>query len=337
VRTRVGLANNGDWARFEQQLIEKIQQIEMVGALLTEIKPEGGPEFFAPTPADSLYVRLEPEMERNPEKNNLFPLVPLKKEDCLSNLPNDLHLLGVTEEVQGKPIGDVKFWNWKTFEQWLIEAKAQKVTTEQLGIGGLIPDRRTHVKIDYERKSNIEGGLFQTRGLEFTTNDRKRLVLTFQVDYRVDLAKKLEPGWFPLGGERRIVRWEKRDFEFPKCPPGVVSRIKETECCRLILLTPAYFENGFLPKSGFPDADIKAVAVDRPIVVSGWDFEKRKPKPTRRLAPAGTVYFLKLTGNVEEWINNYWLNNVGDSQQSKRDGFGLAALGNWDGKIENEV
>lgn len=335
VRTRIGLVNNGNWQLFDTDLIEKVKRIEMSGALLVEIKPGGDPDFLAPAPADALYVRLDQEDEKNSEKNNLFPLVVLNGEGALSNLPDNLHLLGLKEDVRGKPISDVRFWKWAIFEQWLIEAKAKKTTNNKLGISGLIPDQRTHVKIDYERKSNIDGGLFQTRGLEFTTKNQKRLALAIQVDYKQDLPNKLEAGWFPLGGERRVVRWQSRDFAFPKCPKEIAEGIKKSGCCRLILLTPAYFENGFLPNNGFPNAEIKAVAVNRPQVVSGWDFENRKPKPTRRLTPAGSVYFLRIDGDIEKWIDATWFSNVGDCEQSVRDGFGLAALGNWDGNTEN--
>ena len=335
VRTRIGLENGGDWSGFSKELINEIIQIEMFGALLAEIKDDESLEFFAPTPADSLYVKLDEEDGKDEKKKNLFPLVPLKKEYS-SNLPNGLHLLGVKEEVKGKPNSEVRFWNWKRFEEWLIEAKADKVTNEKLGIGSLVSDQRTHVKIDYERKSNIDGGLFQTRGLEFTTKDRKRLVLALQLSDSQDLNE----GLFPLGGERRIVRWSKKtgdNFQFPKCPQAVIDGIQASGHCRLILLTPAYFENGFLPDENKLGAKVKAVAVNRSQVISGWDFAKRKPKPTRRLTPAGTVYFLEINGDVDEFINKSWFKNIGDCDQTKLDGFGLAVLGNWDGNTDHKI
>lgn len=343
VRTRVGLVNGGDWSGFSDELIEQIQQIEMRGAILTEIKDDETLGFFSPAPADALYVKPE-----NDGDNNLFPLMPLEK-GYISNLQDGLHLLGIREEVKGKPVSEVKFWNWERFAEWLIEAETDKVTNEHLGIGGLVSDQRTHVKIDYERKSNIEGGLFQTRGLEFTSKgDRKRLALTLEIEYKNEFAKKLKKGLFPLGGERRIVRWENKegfDFEtrFAELKEKVKSRIEQSKdkChCRLILLTPGYFENGFLPTN--LNVEVKAVAVNRSQVISGWDFkgkfdeQKNKfvpcPKPTRRLTPAGAVYFLKITGDIEKFVEDVWFKNVGDCGQLRRDGFGLAVLGNWDGK-----
>ena len=98
VRTRIGLSkNNNNWQKFDDALINEILKIEMFGALLAEIKDGGKLEFFAPTPADSLYVKLNEDDEKNSTKNNLFPLLPLKK-GYSSNLPNDLHLLGIKED-----------------------------------------------------------------------------------------------------------------------------------------------------------------------------------------------------------------------------------------------
>jgi len=71
--------------------------------------------------------------------------------------------------------------------------------------------------------------------------------------------------------------------------------------------------------------------------VSGWDFENNRPKPTRRLAPAGTVLFFKLDGDdtaVGRWIDATWMHCVSDEEQDRRDGFGLAVLGVWDGKLQ---
>jgi CRISPR-associated protein Cmr3 len=71
--------------------------------------------------------------------------------------------------------------------------------------------------------------------------------------------------------------------------------------------------------------------------VSGWDFEINKPKPTRRLTPAGTTLFLKLDGDedaIRRWIEATWMCCVSDEEQDRRDGFGLAVLGVWDGKLQ---
>jgi CRISPR-associated protein Cmr3 len=82
--------------------------------------------------------------------------------------------------------------------------------------------------------------------------------------------------------------------------------------------------------------EIKAVAVNRYQVISGWDFKLGRPKGTRRVSPAGTVLYLKLDGSEEairNWIEAVWFSCVSDDEQDRKDGFGLAALGVWDGEL----
>ncbi len=85
--------------------------------------------------------------------------------------------------------------------------------------------------------------------------------------------------------------------------------------------------------------DIRAIAVQRPQVVSGWDLYRKKPKPSRRLAPAGTVLFLSLQGDddaVSQWIGGTWMQCISDDEQDRRDGFGLAVLGTWSEQSDSD-
>ena len=84
---------------------------------------------------------------------------------------------------------------------------------------------------------------------------------------------------------------------------------------------------------------LEAIAIQRPQVVSGWNLEHPAgPKPTRRLAPVGTVLFLSLAGKddkaIESWVKGIWMQCVSDNEQDRNDGFGLAVLGSWSGRQE---
>lgn len=124
-------------------------------------------------------------------------------------------------------------------------------------------------------------------------------------------------------------------------PDAVRETIVSTGRARLVLLTPALFEKGVLPGwnggawplGGSVKATVRAACVGRPAIVSGWDLAKGRPKPTKRLAPAGSVYFLELQGakdDLRQWCDEAWLHCVSDAAQDRRDGFGLAALGVWE-------
>jgi CRISPR-associated protein Cmr3 len=346
-RTRSGLEKvKGDLSMFDKELSDEVLQIEVSGALLVEVQTDSV-RLLLSAPADCLVVKAEEEGEKN-----RYPLVPLENDNpnFCSNLDGDLHLLGTTQIVKGKAQSEPRFWYWDEFRQWLKKAdEPDVVDIQRLGHQGPTKEQRTHVRIldeesGYRKKANSDGGLFQTRGLEFTqANEKnplssaKRLGLMIEVDRR-NFGDNISNGLAPLGGERRIVSWLKGKATFPACPDEIKNRIVTEKACRLILLTPAILEQGFKPTwlktARGLNVVVEAIAVNRTQVISGWDFIKRKPKPTRRMCPAGTVFFLKLSdGDIGKWINEIWFHCVSDELQDRKDGFGLAALGTWNGKF----
>lgn len=357
VRTRSGLVDGV----FDVSQIDSIKEIEVRGALLAELDDEGEIcVFYLPSPADSLLLQ-DDEQKRN-KAARLYPLLPLNIEKLsgnankaqLSNLPEQVVFpVGLNRtKIKGKPYGDLKFWCWEVLENWLTPRIGSKpfidiTNLENYGISSLQKDSRTHVAIN-ENLTSEDGALFQTRGLEFNhgkgdLSKAKKLSLVVFLDETN--SKKLEDkgNLAPLGGERRLVSWRKSNHtKMPLvCPPEIVNGIGGY--CRLLLLTPAFFEGGFLPKPN-GDFEVKAIACNRYQTVSGWDFVLNEPKPSRRLVPAGSVFFLKLNGDDVQrraWINKTWFSCISEvdsesGQDFAKDGFGLCVLGTWDGiALEN--
>ncbi len=186
-------------------------------------------------------------------------------------------------------------------------------------------------------------------GLEFTSPGRdnktrlsgaRRLALAVVVDRRE--TSGIVAGLASLGGERRMVSWRSRsDNDLPNCPPDLLAAIVKQKACRVVLLTPACFEQGYRPgwlvepRDGVQPS-LQAIAIQRPQIVSGWRLEHPAgPKPTRRLAPSGTVLFLSLTGDnqaIEQWVKGIWMQCISDKVEDRNDGFGLAVLGSWSGQ-----
>lgn len=181
-------------------------------------------------------------------------------------------------------------------------------------------------------------------------------------------------GYATLGGERRIVSWHRarendaiKNLIIP--PKDIIEGIKKSQRCRLILLTPAYFRDGYYPewilqKRADIDVQPKLVALlnQPPQVVSGWSMERDtegrgKRKQTLRLTPAGSVFYLTLEGSkaaIGDWVQKIWLSDISDytpaelsernthaqsatesepDSQYSLDGFGLAILGLWNGPL----
>jgi CRISPR-associated protein Cmr3 len=114
----------------------------------------------------------------------------------------------------------------------------------------------------------------------------------------------------------------------------------------MMLATPALFGGGWKPgwlddnlEGTPPGAGVKlrlaGVSMDRWRAVSGFGLEDGTlgPKPVRRMAPAGSVYFFEyISGDRTTLAAGGWLTPVSDlaaDGQDRRDGFGLALWGVW--------
>ena len=339
VRTRAGLDANG---KFDASQISVVKNIEVKGSLLAEIHLNFNTitDFYLPSPADALLLQTE-KQRLDKTHAQIYKLLPLDIADSLNNLKGLLPVGLNRTDKKDKPYNDLAFWNWQQLLRWLKDSyDSPSIELKEYGIGNLKKDSRTHVAINLDMASN-DGDLFSTRGLEFNygngdlSNTKKLALVVFVDDAN---SKKLEGkgNLAPLGGERRLVTWreEKKQHQIQTCPDEIKERIKAEKSCRLMLLTPAYFPDG-MPKSN-DDYEVKAIACNRYQTVSGWDFEIDRPKPTRRLLPAGSVLFLDLQNNndIENWIDNTWFHCIGDNAQAKKDGFGLSVLGTWGGETK---
>lgn len=342
VRTRDGLDADG---RFQRSQISRVKQICVCGPLLVELDSTTGDivDWFAPAPADALLLDVD---SPDPAKAILKRLVPLElPPQAGTDLPSGLSLVGMPKPDPRKPCSKApRFWNWDQFERWLRDPQNGEETLADMGHNGPVQEERTHVSIQRETQTASEGALFQTRGLEFVHAEKKkplttavRLALAVATD-----ALNLKTGIAPLGGERRLVSWRCSSHSLPGCPAALRESIVKHCHCRVVLLTPAYFQAGSEPfwlvsqREGITPS-LQAMAVSRPQVVSGWDFENPGPKRTRRLAPAGTTLFLKLDGDetaIEKWVDATWMHCISDEENDRRDGFGLATLGVWDGTLQ---
>ncbi len=355
VRTRLGLNHDGV---FDTSLIPRLKSIGIRGPLLVELSDEDEIDrerWLCAAPLDAILFEGESADNDTACRKRLVPLRIKPGEG--TNLPTDLAPVGLVRSDPRKPhLCSPRFWYWEQLLKWLQTPsydnadEGEAMVLRSLGHNGLTPENRTHVGIEPVDQSAIEGALFQTRGLEFTMNakisdspeaDLRRMALAVVVEDSVDVESGLSitRGLAPLGGERRLVEWRQSREPLPECPSNLLTTILRTKHCRLMLLTPAHFEQGSTPRwltepRDGVTAHLSALVSGRTDVVSGWDLETCKPKPTRRLAPAGAMMFLNLEGDaagVERWVKNTWMRNISDDATHRRDGFGLCVLGAWDG------
>lgn len=351
VRSRAGLRSDGT---FDVSQIERVKKIKVRGPLLVRLSQSGEKieEWLAPAPADALL--LEVNTRGHVWRKPLVPLT-LYSGAAFNNMRDDksLLLVGPIQPNLRKPSVEAPpYWRWKAFEQWLIEPVEDEQPLAAFGHRGPLHEHRLHVSMNPDTLTAQTGALFETSGLEFAApgaglekrlSEAQRLALAVVVDRK----ESLHAGLANLGGERRMVSWHRGDRNPPDCPSQVLKAIKDKKACRVVLLTPACFEKGYWPgwllkpREGV-QPELRAIAIQRPQVVSGWQLEPPPgPKPTRRLAPAGTVFFLSLKGEdenaidekaIEKWVKGIWMYCISDKVEDQNDGFGLAVLGSWSGQ-----
>jgi CRISPR-associated protein Cmr3 len=355
VRTRLA-GGAGSFALTAGEIAELLA-IEVSGPLLAELAAEGDQvsAWFAPAPGDA---QLAAAANGSCSLRRLRP-GPLAAGQAVDALGELLPVAADGSPVDVKPpLDPPAFWRWEAFETWLAEPRDRPaVAREDLGLPALLREHRSHVAIQPGERVGLDGMLFSTLGLRFLAGagearlSPRRLALAVRCAGGAVSGRRLAlaPALAPLGGERRLARWRPADPGWPHLPPAVRDRVRSSGRARLILLTPALFSGGSLPGwsgRGWWDevavhATVRAACVGRPEVVSGWDLAadngpgkpKGRPKPTRRLAPAGSVYFVELDGEPEDrarWCEAVWLRPVSDGVQDRRDGFGLAAVGTWE-------
>ncbi len=348
VRGRIGEARGYEPGEERWDGLKK--EVAVHGPLLFDRK---NGEVLIPAPLDAVFMKKEGQ--GNPR---LFRLKPARPPNgILWNMPEGLAPL-MGDLPEGKPEPMPNFWRWERYEQWLLESiqGEEEISPHELGIAKLPREYRTHVKIDTQTSTAEESMLFETEGLVFLYNPSengekglsaaRELGLLARVEAE-DLPLDALSGFRPLGGERRLAAWVWRGEEIaiPKPPERLIQALRQTKRARLILATPAYFDSDppYLPPMEpghvFTLAGLRvklvAVAVGRPVTVSGWDLLKESPKPSRRLVPAGSVYFIELLGDpgtaaIKEWVEALWLRPLpGQPQEDQNDGFGLTLLGAW--------
>jgi len=319
VRTCIGSDERG---QFDHPDPKELLKVSVRGPWLWRWEPEAqAPTLYVPAPRDCIFFNEQDGLARR-------RLVPRSLDaGCAMSLDGlelvDLDLDGVrpkTKPANAKPA----FWSWAELEAWLRDPiRASTVMREgALGLPRIVREDRIHVAVDPATGTASDGMLFRTEGLRFTTHARERLAIGFACkDER--LAKRL--GVVAIGGERRPSFLQKMSLRLPELAEP--AHIDGARRLRIVLLTPAIFERGAVPRE-IHGARVVAAVVPRPEVISGWDAAASKPKPTRRMAPAGSVYWVEPPSgtSASAWAREMWMKSVHDGQD-QRDGFGLAVVG----------
>lgn len=330
----------GDFARaLEQQAVH--------GPLVAVLGAEGQVvDYLLPGPGDALEVEV---LGAANGARSVVQRRPVRWPEGALGAQPALAPIAPPADCEGKPWHDARpLWRWSSeLLPWLSEARPAARNLGPAGWGAPAPEaeRRTHVALDPSTGTAAMGALYGSEGRRWVLRNPDEMgFVDLCISARV--AGELREQAHPLGGERRMARWRRSDADWPACPSAIRDAILRHGAARLLLATPAWLRAGALPDLAAPfglsGARLVGAANARPEVISGWAMRAPAgpgPKPTRRLVPAGAVYFLDLravdAAARERWIEATWLQPVSEDPQSCLDGLGLALLGAWDGRVDD--
>ena len=350
---RAGLGYNVEADRGKplgmQEWLPLNQDLEVSAVLPLARRP--GEEWTStarhwPTPLDALLIDghetampLEPAAGRA----TLLPLDDDPEAAALAALAHPRHSGGT-----GKPVSMPSFWDDELFTAWLCGRPVARAAVLQSSQ----PLLRTqvHVSIDPATGTTSEGKLFSGSVIEPHARADGAGVLewSFAAVSRTlgaIRANALDGRVVKLGGDGRTVRCSALPESLFAMPDAVATAFAAGSLgMRLVLVGPAAFDAGWRPAAlepdggrfvgrfaGLDDIVLHAACVGRPQHVSGWDVAGGSPKPTRRLAPAGSVYFITRRSGVAftpDDARDVWLASVGEPAH-RPDRLGVVVPGIW--------
>ena len=325
---------------LRQEDYHHLQGMQQKGPFLVEILEGNKYNFFVAKPADALYL-----LNKASQQIELIRLQPQEiSVDLGSDLPNGLLPVMMDKPIKGKPQAGALFWHIDDIFAWQHGENLTYEEVNKRGVKSLPIDARTHVAIDDATLSSEEGRLFQSIAYDLGAARKDNRLGWEERSYGFLLLsdQELHNGLVKFGGEGRLSEMIQVEAHASLTLNKVtLSGIQKNNGIKLTLLTPAIFENGYLPAwldeqtltGTLPYTNIKvtlkACAMERWIPVSGWDMQQHKPKAMRKAVAAGAVYWFEiLAGDITE-LTNLMMQTISDHSQDRKDGFGVVTIAPW--------
>lgn len=314
-----------DYARGASTAQPLIQQIGVPGRDYGQLRLCG--PFVAKRNEDGSITRYFPLPADVVKAGEIYSVAkPLAHHPFRSNLPAGLRPLWARTS---EPLKETHGWlSEQEFQKYLAGQTDFYVTAES---DLLVREPRFGIALEYLPRRPQEGLLYQMEFLQLKDG------VGFALE--VDGIAPFQPqrGFVQIGGEARAARYEVLSNPLPPLPTPnpLPPRFK------IILLTPAWFTDGWQPQGGnwapfFNGAKVQlvAAALPRAQALGGafTDDQRRQKdfqKTMRRFVAAGSVFFFESDGPLIAGGKPFTETPVweGDFGQI---GFGCAVITNWE-------
>jgi CRISPR-associated protein Cmr3 len=186
----------------------------------------------------------------------------------------------------------------------------------------------------YEREAHVGiARSLQTRTVEksmlYNVNMIRVKDLKFAIEVDTNGKELHESGLLRLGSHNKTARYNCESFD-TNIPAQIGTVFK------LYLATPAIFKLGWKPDiEDLYGLELLAAAVGGYESIGGYDMKANMPKPMRRAAKAGSVYYYKILNDTSEQRTKIHerLHGKSISEERSNEGFGISFIGNMKGEI----
>lgn len=273
---------------------------------------------YTPLPSDVVQEKHYP--------HRYFALRPTKASALITRWPTqDLHPLWPEQEDDISAPEEPLWLDEENLHAYLTGNPFGALHAEEL----YTIEPRFGTAIDY-RLGNVrkdEGMLYQA---EFIRTNKDVGLL---VELNDSIQLPAEQGILAFGGEARGARYEVISKNLIDLHAGITT---PSTRLKVVLLTPAYFSEGWQPKQGdwskfFHGQAVRLVAasIGTPQRLGGWDAAHNIPKPMRAFIPAGSVFYFEADQPIE-LLSSPMTETPDGEQPLNQQGFGQTAVGNWE-------
>ena len=274
---------------------------------------------------DEIFFPIPLDLVKKKNEENKALKIHNKKSEFISNSKVQQHLIYSNDEnienIKDGILNDLDFTeylNLKSKEFYYLKLSDYLISEPKVGIAR---SSNTH--------TTEEGKLYRV-DMKRLAKDNNQISMVVDFD-NLDIPKQ---GLLKLGGEGKSAKYQKintqLEIDFPEFAEN------ETQF-KLVLTSPAIFENGWIPKwikkdslegeyNGLKLKLITAV-IGKPVHIGGFDMKKRMPKPMYKAVPAGSVYYFELdeNGKMDEVREKFHNKNISDIYPEQ--GFGHCYVG----------
>lgn len=280
--------------------------------------------FFEGSPL--LPLPLDYQVIEDGKKGKAVPLK-LKENDGLSSVDSKWLLYSTTN---GKSKSSSN--QYIKLQDWKLAMVHNKEISNLYSISNLlVTEPKIGISLDYERKTAEQSKLYQISSLRFQKDGSLVVFSSSAPDFQnIPFAR--------VGAENRPWTIKQEDGHFSlydnKEMTTLKEQLKKTKIAKIILLSPAIWENGSRP-SIYRDGKLKlsnqlevewlTAAIGRPSLYGGWDIKKHRPKHRKFMVPEGSVIYVKVEEQqIEQFVQ--LANGFSLTDEGAKEGFGFAVV-----------